>query len=180
MYSDALSPYSYEATHTVTKLYTVTRGWHSNIFCTSIFVHTSQNLMKQLSWHCIDFTIVGFIAEILLDLDQLHHIYQRVIVVWLLTMKNISSWLLTFILTVDEDRSTWYSGVSPPCSDSLYHTVMKLHTVTHCTILLWTIHSDQAIHSDSLYHTAMRPYTVTHCHHTLMKRLYMHSDTLSP
>ena len=36
---------------------------------------------KKLSWHCIDFTIVGFIAEILLDLDQLHRIYQRVIVV---------------------------------------------------------------------------------------------------
>ena len=32
---------------------------------------------KILSWHCIDFTIVSFIAEISLDLDQLDRIHQR-------------------------------------------------------------------------------------------------------
>ena len=35
--------------------------------------------------------IVGFIAEILLDLDQLDHIHQRDIVALLLTMEKISS-----------------------------------------------------------------------------------------
>ena len=64
---------------------TLTRGWHSNIFCTSIFIQAGQtqgqNLTETLSWHCIDFTIVNFIAEILLDLDQLDRIHQRVTVV---------------------------------------------------------------------------------------------------
>ena len=35
---------------------------------------------KFLSWHCIYFTTVGFIAEILLDLDHLGRIHQRDIV----------------------------------------------------------------------------------------------------
>ena len=46
---------------------------------------------KFLSWHCIYFTIVGFIAEIFLDLDHLDHRHQRDIVAWSLTMENISS-----------------------------------------------------------------------------------------
>ena len=32
---------------------------------------------KILYWHCIYFTIVYFVAEILLGLDQLDHVYQR-------------------------------------------------------------------------------------------------------
>ena len=53
----------------------------------------SSSLVKVLtkyflSWHCIYFTIVGFIAEILLDLDHLDRIYQRDIVVYI--------WLLFF------------------------------------------------------------------------------------
>ena len=35
---------------------------------------------KILSWHWIYFTIVGFIAEISLDLDHLDRIHQRDIV----------------------------------------------------------------------------------------------------
>ena len=58
------------------------RGWHSNRDCTLNcdlgWTYVGQNF--YLSWHCIDFTIVGFIAEILLDLDQLDRIYQRDIV----------------------------------------------------------------------------------------------------
>lgn len=49
-----------------------TRGWHSNIFCTPIFV-LGQSFDRSwpkifLSWHCIYFVMACFIAEILLDL----------------------------------------------------------------------------------------------------------------
>ena len=55
-----------------------TRGWHSNRSCT-----LNQNFdRKNLSWHCINFTIVGFISEISLDLDQLDSIYQRYNSLW--------------------------------------------------------------------------------------------------
>ena len=53
---------------------TITRGWHSNRSCT-LNCDLGQNFdRKILSW---DFTIVGFIAEILLDLDQLDRISKR-------------------------------------------------------------------------------------------------------
>ena len=48
------------------------KGVASNIFCTLIFVLGESFDQKFLLWHCIYFTIVGFIAEILLDLDRLH------------------------------------------------------------------------------------------------------------
>ena len=58
-----------------------------------------------LSWHYIYFTIVGFIAEISLDLDHLDRIHQRDIMAWPLTMENISSWLLTYF---DRGRRSEY------------------------------------------------------------------------
>ena len=56
------------------------RGWHSNRSCT-LNCDLGQNFdQKILSWHYIDFTIVGFKAEISLDLDQFDCIHQRDIV----------------------------------------------------------------------------------------------------
>ena len=47
-------------------------GWHSNR-SDSELCDLGQNFdQKNLSWHCIDFTIVGFITEISLDLDRIH------------------------------------------------------------------------------------------------------------
>ena len=56
------------------------RGWHSNRSCTLNYDLGQTFDRKKLSWHCIDFTIVGFITEILLDLDQFDNKYQRDIV----------------------------------------------------------------------------------------------------
>ena len=49
------------------------RGWHSTTVCTP----SGQNFDRKKFMMAFCFAIVCFIAEILLDLDQLGHVYQR-------------------------------------------------------------------------------------------------------